>query len=425
MFQMMVGHKEGCSIQGGTANSGGAKFVAVFGRHRIEKTFLIRQSFGSFAFKPTVIQWHGTAKLVDEFIKWLASQSRSLISMCALAGLANCAKADIVSAQEQRDGEGNIKSIVVNNPTASIGSKATPWMFVRPDGKSGFANDFTTNAISVVSEDGTNYYAHVEDQNGDRTKVIHFTVNKDGIPNTHGDIIDMADVDEGMACEMANRKLVGVANGHLCFYPTERYGVAWIYDQQYGNYYDEPSLDGSRFKERCLAYCQDGSNVYVLCNFRYTTPNNEMKTATKIRKITGDPNSMVVNVENFLDPLSDEKRVMVIDRGRCYIGDSEGRMMQVESGGMLRALKQRLPGPVSSITISDNRKDIFATSTATNAFFNFNLDPPQYNAVSGDGGSVKPMVPGTNEGLIRMIDNRSKGGKLMYVTPKGIHSIDD
>ena len=85
-------------------------------------------------------------------------------------------------------------------------------------------------------------------------------------------------------------------------------------------------------------------------------------------------------------------------------------------------LQLRLPGPISNITISDNRKDIFATSTATNAFYNLDYG---YNTVSGDGGSVKPMVPGTNEGLIRMIDNRSKGGKLMYVTPKGIHSIDD
>ena len=99
-------------------------------------------------------------------------------------------KADIVSAQECCDDFENLKTVLVNNPTATIAQKKTPWIFVRPDGKSGFANDFTTNAISVVSEDGVNYYAHVEGENGDRTKVIHFTVDENGIPSKHGDVIE-------------------------------------------------------------------------------------------------------------------------------------------------------------------------------------------------------------------------------------------
>ena len=75
--------------------------------------------------------------------------------------------------------------------------------------------------------------------------------------------------------------------------------------------------------------------------------------------------------------------------------------------------------------------DVFVTSTATNAFGNVGFEDrtgKRHNIVSEDGrefGFGKPMVPGTNEGLIRMIDNRPKGGKLMYVTPKGIHTIDD
>ena len=395
---MIIGSEGKLPNLKGTTNSGRAEFVAGYGRRLIGRILLIRHVFFSSALPVS-------------------------LSMCTLAALANCAKADIVSAQEHRDAEGNIKSIVVNNPTAQIGTVKTPWMFVRPDGKSGFANDFTTNAISVVSEDGTNYYAHVEGPNGDRTKVIHFTV-KDGIPSRQGDLIDMAGEYGASAEEMANRKLVGVAQGYLCFYPTDGYGVAWIYNPQVGNaYYDEPSLSGSRLNEKCLAYCQAGSDVYVLCNYKYTS-NGEIQTTTRVRKITGNLESMVVEVEKFLSPLSDEKRVMACPPKKVKwvaIGDSEGRLMKVQSG-VLMVLQLRLPGPISNITISDNRKDIFATSTATNAFYNLDYG---YNTVSGDGGSVKPMVPGTNEGLIRMIDNRSKGGKLMYVTPKGIHSIDD
>ena len=80
----------------------------------------------------------------------------SIILMCAFAAMANCGKADIVSAQELPNGR-----IIVNDPTAVIGSGEeqvkTPWMIVSPDGTRGFANDFTTNAISLVSEDGTNF----------------------------------------------------------------------------------------------------------------------------------------------------------------------------------------------------------------------------------------------------------------------------
>ena len=73
--------------------------------------------------------------------------------MCALAALANLGKADIISAQELPNG----RIIVNNDPNAALGSGEKqvkiPWMIVSPDGRSGFANDFTTNAISLVSED--------------------------------------------------------------------------------------------------------------------------------------------------------------------------------------------------------------------------------------------------------------------------------
>ena len=63
----------------------------------------------------------------------------------AIFALANCAKADIDSAQEQYDAEWNLRGIVIHNPTAAIGEGEkqvkTPWMIMTPDGKSAFAND--------------------------------------------------------------------------------------------------------------------------------------------------------------------------------------------------------------------------------------------------------------------------------------------
>lgn len=123
----------------------------------------------------------------------------------------------------------------------------------------------------------------------------------------------------------------------------------------------------------------------------------------------------------FNPPLSDEKRVMARHKyGRYYIGDSQGNVI-TSNGGTLSGI---MPGPVSGITPSGT--DVFVTSTATNAFCNINIEGEQYNVVSnGEPFGGDPAVPKTKDGLIRIIDNRPKGGKLMYVTKKGIYSIDD
>lgn len=353
---------------------------------------------------------------------------KSLVSMCALAALANCAKADIISAQEHRDELGNMKSIVVNNPTASIGSVKTPWTFVRPDGNSGFANDFTTNAISVVSENGTNYYAHIEGKDGDRTKVIKFTVDKNGFPSTHGDVINVTNCPAVSAEEMKTRKLVGVANGTLCFYPTEGYGTSLLYNPQLNEVFSDGSENlGESVTQKCLASCQDESTVYVLCNVKYTD-YGVAETITRLRGITGSPESMIIKPRvSFYLPLSDENRVIAYRPKKVYrliIGDSEGKIMIDD-----RDTGLRLPGAISGITVSDNGKDVFVTSTATNAFCNIGLNDGNdwftYNAISSENNSVVPTTPKTTDGLIRIIDNRNRGGKLLCVTTKGIHSIDD
>ena len=79
--------------------------------------------------------------------------------------------------------------------------------------------------------------------------------------------------------------------------------------------------------------------------------------------------------------------------------------------------------------MSKNGVDVFVTSTATNAFCNIGLkgNNPWYNAVSRDGVSstaVRSVEPKTTDGLIRVIDNRTNGGKLLCVTAKGIYPIE-
>ena len=207
------------------------------------------------------------------------------VLLCALAALANCAKADIVAAQEHLDVNGNIKSITVNDPNAQIGTVKTPWMFVRPDGKSGFANDFTTNAISVVSEDGETYYAHVKGQDNDRTKVIKFTIDKNGIPSKIGTPIYTTESGEVNNAEaMKNRKLVGVTGGTLCFYPTESYGTALIYNPETKKVFHDVTPN-SGITQRCLASCQgERGDVYVLRNLvqPFYGVTNKITEITKI-----------------------------------------------------------------------------------------------------------------------------------------------
>jgi len=350
------------------------------------------------------------------------------VLLCALAALANCAKADIVAAQEHLDENGNIKSITVNDPNAQIGTVKTPWMFVRPDGKSGFANDFTTNAISVISKDGVNYYAHVEGENGDRTKVIHFTIDKNGIPSKHGDVIDTTESGEINNAEaMKNRKLVGVTGGTLCFYPTESYGTALIYNPETGEVFDDVPPN-SGITQRCLASCQgECGHVHVLCNLVEPFYGVTNKT-TLIRKIYMGGQWISPDYSFSPEtPLSDENRVMIVDPyGVYYIGDSEGNVIS-SKGATFNGI---MPGPISSITTAaPGVPDVFVTSAATNAFCNIGFENEmgdQYNIVADlDTEGVKSVVPRTTNGIVRIIDNRRKGGKLMCITTKGIHSMDD
>lgn len=104
-----------------------------------------------------------------------------------------------------------------------------------------------------------------------------------------------------------------------------------------------------------------------------------------------------------------------------YVGDVNGNVL----GCMNPAIgaygsKVQLPGAVSGL--SNNGDEVFATSKATNAFYNVTLG--NYNVVKDENGQPKPMVPPTKEGLLRVIDNRKKGGKFLYVTRKGIHAIE-
>ena len=266
---------------------------------------------------------------------------KSLISMCALTALANYAKADNVSAQEHFDMAGKMRSIVVNNPTAQIGTVKTPWMFVRPDGKSGFANNFTTNAISVVSENGIDYYAHIEGKDGDRTKVIHFTIDKNGFPSTHGDVIDVTNSPAVNAEEMKTRKLIGVARGTLCFYPTEDYGTSLLYNPEDNEVFSDriENLVGS-VTQKCLASCQDESTVYVVCNVKcegYTG------TGTYIKRLTGIDAESSRTYPPFPEKNKENRAIsycMAHHKNKFCIGDSEGNVDFISDGTFFREFSQ-------------------------------------------------------------------------------------
>ena len=328
----------------------------------------------------------------------------------------------IVSAQEQIDGDGNITGIVVNNPTATIGSVKTPWMIVRPDGESGFANDFTTNAIAVVSEDGTNYYAHVEGENGDRTKVIQFTVNESGIPSKHGDVIDTTNSGEdNNAEEMKKRKLISVKDRYLHFFPVDEAGSSLSYNPETGDKFER----GKSYPMKFLASDEKG-NV-VLVNNLWESESGRIRYVTEFLRIK--ENGIVEGSALLFPALSEDiERTVIYDNyRRCfYVGDSEGNIYDMSSN--YSALMTTLPVPVTGLSCNGGNEfghgeEFFATSTKTNAFFN--IEQSQYNVVRGDNGPPKPMVPKTNDGLIRVIDNRRNGGKFLCVTTKGIIAVED
>jgi len=71
---MIIGREVELAKLKNAENSGKAEFIAVYGRRRIGKTFLIRQTFGSFAFEHTGIRKRGTVKQLEEFAKSLSTQ---------------------------------------------------------------------------------------------------------------------------------------------------------------------------------------------------------------------------------------------------------------------------------------------------------------------------------------------------------------
>lgn len=335
-------------------------------------------------------------------------------------------KADIDLAQEQYDAEGNLRGTVIHNPTAAIGEGEkqvkTPWLIMTPDGKSAFANDFTTNAISVVSEDGTNYYAHIEDENGGRTNVIHFTVNERGIPSKNGDVIDTTESgEENNAEKMKIRKLIGVKDGYLYFYPFGQFGTSLIYNPNPKEGEERVVIDRTSTitneppsQQKCMASFSNSREVVALCNIQYV--NNEGNTVTNecIKDFLGQ--YIYTRAAHFP---SNFDNMLVVNGGvlgNVYTGDSDGNVCR---GG--KDVVQ-LPGRISSISSSDTG-DIFVTTPKTNAFYNLNLG--QYNVATDQNGNVKPMIPKTKDGLIKVIDNRRNGGKFLCITTKGAHTIDE
>ena len=71
---MIIGREAELAKLKSAAESAKAEFVAVYGRRRIGKTFLVRQAFGNFAFEHTGVRKRGTTKQLEEFAKSLASQ---------------------------------------------------------------------------------------------------------------------------------------------------------------------------------------------------------------------------------------------------------------------------------------------------------------------------------------------------------------
>ena len=116
----------------------------------------------------------------------------------------------------------------------------------------------------------------------------------------------------------------------------------------------------------------------------------------------------------FSSGLSDKIRTINYTGSRAYLGDSDGNIYRKNTQ------IAKLSGPVSCL--SGGNSELFATTPVTNAFYNVTLG--QYNVVKDENGDPKPMIPPTKDGLIRMIDNRRENGKFIFVTTKGVHSID-
>ena len=337
--------------------------------------------------------------------------------MCALAALANLGKADIISAQELPNG----RLIVHNDENTTIGSGEeqvkTPWMIVSPDGTRGFANDFTTNAISLVSEDGTNFYAHVEgvrEVNGelqpDRTKVIQFTVNKDGIPSKTGERYSILNNDS-----MENKRLIGSKNQFLYFFELKNKSIS--YSLKTNKSQRLHPVFGEDDDAILAASSQNGSDLYILLEDNKTAGD---LFAIGLYKLIPDgtmfypfgPGEAALTHNSCLTVIKNK-----LGNTESYVGNVNGEILKNLS---LVGEVATLPGPISGL--SNNGDEVFATSTKTNAFYN--VTAGQYNVAKDEDGNLKPMVPKTKEGLLRIIDNRKKNGKFLCVTAKGIHAIE-
>ena len=71
---MIIGRKDELTKLRSALDSSKSEFVAVYGRRRIGKTFLIRQAFGSFAFEHTGLRKRGTRKQLEEFARAMSHQ---------------------------------------------------------------------------------------------------------------------------------------------------------------------------------------------------------------------------------------------------------------------------------------------------------------------------------------------------------------
>lgn len=339
-----------------------------------------------------------------------------LVSLCAFGALANCAKADIVAAQELPNGR-----VIVNDPTAYIGSEQnhvnTPWMIVSPDAMQGFANDFTTNAISVVSEDGTNFYAHIETERIDdlfgplidKSNVIHFTVDANGIPSKNGEEIAMTKMLYND--EFKNSQLIAVKNDYLYFAPATTKGKYFIFDTNGSKKATIPHHD----------YRASYQDLSHFCFIRYGEGNVGPEKELRLESQTNPTEFKDITLEGAE---TNNVALTVTTNNDFYIGSGETsgniRKGNIDEKTFDPTIIATLPGPISGL--SNNGDEVFATTTATNAFYNVTLG--QYNVVKDENGNPTPMVPPTQEGLVRVIDNRKKGGKFLYVTATGIYSVD-
>ena len=71
---MIIGRNDEILKLRATINSDRSEFVAVYGRRRIGKTFLIRQAYGTFAFEHTGLRKRGMAKQLEEFARSMSHQ---------------------------------------------------------------------------------------------------------------------------------------------------------------------------------------------------------------------------------------------------------------------------------------------------------------------------------------------------------------